>query len=159
MVVDGHSVEELLKAFAEAERFKGKPSAIICKTFKGKDPDCSTRNERSGLWYEKWYTLIINKNTRTLGAGDYPALKLFFIFKSAPYEKDTFCFISRSEFVSRPRLALRVIWLIWQLSLTRRASRRARGARLKLLILHGTASSFWQFWQVFDVYWRTYSWN
>ena len=31
-----------------------------------------------------------NKNTRTLGAGDYPALKLFFIFKSASYEKDTF---------------------------------------------------------------------
>ena len=24
-----------------------------------------------------------NKNTRTLGAGDYPALKFFFIFKSA----------------------------------------------------------------------------
>ena len=33
---------------------------------------------------------IANKNTRTLGAGDYPALKFFFIFKSAPYEKDNF---------------------------------------------------------------------
>jgi len=35
MVVDGHSVEELLKAFSEAEKVKGKPSALICKTFKG----------------------------------------------------------------------------------------------------------------------------
>ena len=32
----------------------------------------------------------------------------------------------------------------------------ARRARLKLFILRGTASSFWQFWQVFDVYILTY---
>merc|ERR1712025_1378558 len=35
MVVDGHSVEELLKAFAEAKSVKNKPSAVIGKTFKG----------------------------------------------------------------------------------------------------------------------------
>jgi len=35
MVVDGHSVEELLKAFQEAKSVKNKPSALICKTFKG----------------------------------------------------------------------------------------------------------------------------
>ena len=35
MVVDGHSVEEILKAFEEAKSVKNKPSALICKTFKG----------------------------------------------------------------------------------------------------------------------------
>lgn len=39
MVVDGHSVEELLKAFEEAKKVKGKPSALICKTFKGYGSD------------------------------------------------------------------------------------------------------------------------
>ncbi len=33
---DGHSVEALLAAFAEAERTKGKPTVIIAKTVKGK---------------------------------------------------------------------------------------------------------------------------
>ncbi|XP_030626074.1 transketolase-like protein 2 isoform X1 [Chanos chanos] len=35
-VVDGHDVEELCKALWQAERFKGKPTAIVAKTFKGK---------------------------------------------------------------------------------------------------------------------------
>uniref|UniRef100_A0A8B9LH79 Transketolase n=1 Tax=Astyanax mexicanus TaxID=7994 RepID=A0A8B9LH79_ASTMX len=35
-VVDGHDVEELCKALWHAERFKGKPTAIVAKTFKGK---------------------------------------------------------------------------------------------------------------------------
>ena len=34
------------------------------------------------------YALELNKNTRTLGAGDYPALKFFFILKV--HEKDNF---------------------------------------------------------------------
>ena len=34
--VDGHSFEELEKAFAEAKTVKGKPTAIIAKTVKGK---------------------------------------------------------------------------------------------------------------------------
>merc|ERR1739844_410627 len=37
MVVDGHDVEALLKAFDEAEATKGKPTMILCKTYKGKD--------------------------------------------------------------------------------------------------------------------------
>lgn len=36
IVVDGHDVEELCKAFSEASQIKGKPTAIIAKTFKGK---------------------------------------------------------------------------------------------------------------------------
>ncbi|KAL5273652.1 TKT family protein [Megaselia abdita] len=36
IVVDGHDVEELCKAFYEASETKGKPTAIIAKTFKGK---------------------------------------------------------------------------------------------------------------------------
>ncbi|XP_062871366.1 transketolase-like protein 2 [Trichomycterus rosablanca] len=35
-VVDGHDVEELCKELWNAEHFKGKPTAIIAKTFKGK---------------------------------------------------------------------------------------------------------------------------
>ncbi|KAJ8664523.1 hypothetical protein QAD02_006185 [Eretmocerus hayati] len=37
IVVDGHDVEELVKAFHEAENTKGRPTAIIAKTFKGKN--------------------------------------------------------------------------------------------------------------------------
>lgn len=36
IVVDGHDVEELCKAFHEASVTKGKPTAIVAKTFKGK---------------------------------------------------------------------------------------------------------------------------
>ena len=36
LVVDGHDVEELCKAFFEASHTKGKPTALICKTYKGK---------------------------------------------------------------------------------------------------------------------------
>lgn len=36
IVVDGHDVEELCKAFYEAANTKGKPTAVIAKTFKGK---------------------------------------------------------------------------------------------------------------------------
>ncbi|KAL7307393.1 hypothetical protein TKK_0000578 [Trichogramma kaykai] len=37
LVVDGHDVEELVKAFHEAAETKGRPTAIIAKTFKGKN--------------------------------------------------------------------------------------------------------------------------
>ncbi|GLH02227.1 GM23748 [Gryllus bimaculatus] len=36
IVVDGHDVDELCKAFHEAANTKGKPTAILAKTFKGK---------------------------------------------------------------------------------------------------------------------------
>lgn len=36
IVVDGHDVEELCRAFFEAQQTKGRPTAIIAKTFKGK---------------------------------------------------------------------------------------------------------------------------
>jgi len=36
IVVDGHDVEELTRAFYEAGQTKGRPTAIIAKTFKGK---------------------------------------------------------------------------------------------------------------------------
>ncbi|XP_050527255.1 transketolase-like protein 2 [Daktulosphaira vitifoliae] len=36
IVVDGHDIEELAKAFHEASITKGKPTAILAKTFKGK---------------------------------------------------------------------------------------------------------------------------
>lgn len=35
IVVDGHSVEELIKAFDAASATKDKPTALICKTYKG----------------------------------------------------------------------------------------------------------------------------
>ena len=34
--VDGHNIEELIKAFDTAKTVKGKPTAIIAKTIKGK---------------------------------------------------------------------------------------------------------------------------
>nr|XP_023020934.1 transketolase-like [Leptinotarsa decemlineata] len=37
IVVDGHDVEELVKAFHTAANTKGKPTAIVAKTFKGKN--------------------------------------------------------------------------------------------------------------------------
>jgi len=37
IVVDGHDVEELVKAFYEASQTKGRPTAILAKTFKGKN--------------------------------------------------------------------------------------------------------------------------
>merc|ERR1712180_193200 len=37
IVVDGHDVGALLKAFDEASATKGKPTILLCKTFKGKD--------------------------------------------------------------------------------------------------------------------------
>lgn len=36
IVVDGHSIKDLLNAFKTAQECKGKPTAIIAKTFKGK---------------------------------------------------------------------------------------------------------------------------
>lgn len=36
IVVDGHDVEELSRAFFEAQQTKGRPTAIIAKTYKGK---------------------------------------------------------------------------------------------------------------------------
>lgn len=35
-VVDGHDVTALVKAFYDASTVKGKPTAIVAKTFKGK---------------------------------------------------------------------------------------------------------------------------
>lgn len=35
--IDGHNFDEIAKAFAEAKQTKGKPTAIIAKTVKGKD--------------------------------------------------------------------------------------------------------------------------
>ena len=37
IVVDGHDVAELAKAFDEAEATKGKPTMILAKTYKGRD--------------------------------------------------------------------------------------------------------------------------
>ena len=36
VVIDGHNFDEIEKAVAEAENCKGKPTAIICRTVKGK---------------------------------------------------------------------------------------------------------------------------
>ena len=36
IIVDGHDIEAVNKAFHEASTFKGKPTALVCKTFKGK---------------------------------------------------------------------------------------------------------------------------
>lgn len=49
IVVDGHDVEHLVKAFHEATQVKGKPTALIAKTFKGKDfPNIEDKEEWHG---------------------------------------------------------------------------------------------------------------
>lgn len=37
IIVDGHDVDELVKAFHTASTIKGKPTAIVAKTLKGKN--------------------------------------------------------------------------------------------------------------------------
>ena len=37
IVVDGHDIGELVKAFDEAAETKGKPTMILAKTYKGRD--------------------------------------------------------------------------------------------------------------------------
>ena len=36
LVIDGHNYDEILNAISEAKKIKGRPTAIICKTVKGK---------------------------------------------------------------------------------------------------------------------------
>ena len=36
VVIDGHNIESIIRALTIAEMTKGKPTAIICKTIKGK---------------------------------------------------------------------------------------------------------------------------
>ncbi|KAL1505480.1 hypothetical protein ABEB36_005043 [Hypothenemus hampei] len=44
LIVDGHNVEELVKAFDNASATTGKPTALIAKTYKGRDfPDIEDR--------------------------------------------------------------------------------------------------------------------
>jgi transketolase len=37
IVVDGHDIGEIMKAFEEAKKTKGKPTCILAKTYKGRD--------------------------------------------------------------------------------------------------------------------------
>ena len=36
LVIDGHNYDEILDAIEKAKNFKGKPTAVVCKTVKGK---------------------------------------------------------------------------------------------------------------------------
>ncbi|XP_025198081.1 transketolase-like protein 2 [Melanaphis sacchari] len=56
IVVDGHDIEELTKAFHEASITKGKPTAILAKTYKGKG---FTNIEDA----EKWHGTPLNDKT------------------------------------------------------------------------------------------------
>lgn len=53
-MVDGHDVEELCKELWHAERFKGKPTAIVAKTFKGK----GLKGDYRVITWENWSFLI-----------------------------------------------------------------------------------------------------
>ncbi|XP_075218081.1 transketolase-like [Lycorma delicatula] len=49
IVVDGHNIEELCKAFDEAANTKNKPTALLCKTLKGKNfPGIQDMNDWHG---------------------------------------------------------------------------------------------------------------
>ncbi|MDZ5035432.1 transketolase, partial [Clostridium perfringens] len=36
LVIDGHNIEEIINAIDKAKNCKGKPTAVICNTIKGK---------------------------------------------------------------------------------------------------------------------------
>lgn len=40
IVVDGHDIESLCRAFYDATTVKGKPTCLVAKTFKGENCDC-----------------------------------------------------------------------------------------------------------------------
>lgn len=58
-VVDGHSVEELCKAFWQAQKVQGKPTCIVAKTFKGKGlkSECGVL---ISYWREKIILCMLN---------------------------------------------------------------------------------------------------
>jgi transketolase len=76
IVVDGHDVEELCRAFFEAQQTQGRPTAVIAKTFKGKFfPNIEDLDnwhgkplaEAAGAVIKHLEGLIVNKNQLTLG--------------------------------------------------------------------------------------------
>lgn len=90
-VVDGHSVEELCKAFWQAQQVQGKPTCIVAKTFKGK----GLKSEWS-VWY-----LITGKKKET---PEYPilCLKILKILTTGMESPS-------------PRTGLRTFWKTWKL--------------------------------------------
>ena len=65
ITIDGHNVEEILDAFAKAKEVKGKPTAIIAKTVKGKGVSFM---ENQASWHgkapnEEQYNIAINELT------------------------------------------------------------------------------------------------
>lgn len=59
IVVDGHCVRELVKAFDHAKTIKCKPTAILAKTYKGKDfPDIEDK--------ENWHGKTLGDRTQTV---------------------------------------------------------------------------------------------
>nr|XP_018899753.1 PREDICTED: transketolase-like protein 2 isoform X2 [Bemisia tabaci] len=98
IVVDGHDVEELVKAFHEASVSKNKPTAILAKTFKGKNfPDIEDLEnwhgkplgDKSNAVVEHLKNLIKNKgpfkiNTAKELVEDAPKISISNIKLSAP---------------------------------------------------------------------------
>lgn len=65
ITIDGHNIEEILDAFAKAKEVKGKPTAIIAKTVKGKGVSFM---ENQASWHgkapnEEQYNIAINELT------------------------------------------------------------------------------------------------
>ena len=66
IMIDGHNFDEIEKAFSEAEACKGKPTAIICRTVKGKGVSYM---ENAVEWHgaapkEEQYKIAIEELTR-----------------------------------------------------------------------------------------------
>ncbi|XP_065583681.1 transketolase-like protein 2 [Artemia franciscana] len=73
IVIDGHNIEEIVRAFDEAAATKGKPTAIIAKTFKGQGLDGVSDHEN---WHGKPLgdkAGSIVKNIEERIAGNVPA--------------------------------------------------------------------------------------
>lgn len=73
IIVDGHNVSELLKAFAEAKSTKGQPTAIIAKTLKGK---FMKDIEDKDNWHGKPVDAKLTEDIKAMIKGDKPQWKI-----------------------------------------------------------------------------------
>ena len=67
IVVDGHDIEEICKAFHDAATTKGKPTCFIAKTFKGNDLNAFSPQDYDVIG--GWRAAVVSYQTPSLVRG------------------------------------------------------------------------------------------
>ena len=75
---DGHSVEDLCKAFHEATQVKGKPTAIVAKTLKGKGIPGMCFTPSRGKWVPVRAEMVLVKKKSIIVMFNTPHPPTFF---------------------------------------------------------------------------------